>query len=112
MNRLNVVKITPRGHCHFSSTISSIPTTSISRKRVARDDEGKSGGFRTLVAYRSTDRSLFLYGFAKNDRDNIEKDELVDLKKLSKAFLKNSDAVIKKALDEGKIEDITCENKI
>ena len=40
--------------------------------RVARPGQGKSGGYRTLLAYRKSERSVFLYGFAKNERDNID----------------------------------------
>jgi len=46
------------------------------KQRVARSGKGKSGGFRLLVAYRMGDRAIFVYGFAKSDRDNISPDEL------------------------------------
>ncbi len=32
-------------------------------------EKEKSGGFRTLIAYRIGDLAVFMYGFAKNDRD-------------------------------------------
>jgi hypothetical protein len=41
----------------------------IIKRRVARAGQGRSGGHRMLVAYRAS--SLFLYAFAKNERDNI-----------------------------------------
>ena len=43
--------------------------------RVARRGAGKSGGYRTIVAYRDKDRAFFLYGFGKNERSNIQTDE-------------------------------------
>lgn len=43
----------------------------IIKQRVARPGQGRSGGFRVLLAYRSGDRAVFLYGFAKGERDNI-----------------------------------------
>src|ERR1700683_1838925 len=46
------------------------------KQRVARAGEGRSGGYRTIIAYRAGDRAVFLYGFAKNERDNIGDDEL------------------------------------
>ena len=46
------------------------------KQRVARQSQGKSGGFRTLIAYRRGDRAIFLFGFAKNERDNLDADEL------------------------------------
>lgn len=40
---------------------------SLFKKRVARKGQGKSGGFRTVVAVKAQDRAIFLYGFAKNE---------------------------------------------
>ena len=39
------------------------------KQRVARPGQGRSGGFRMIVAYRAAGRAVFLYGSAKNDRD-------------------------------------------
>ena len=49
----------------------------IIKQRVARAGQGRSGGHRMLIAYRVGDRAVFLYGFAKNERDNIEPNELL-----------------------------------
>jgi len=46
------------------------------KQRIARKGQGKSGGFRSIVLFRQGERSFFVYGFAKKDRDNIRKDEL------------------------------------
>jgi len=35
------------------------------KQRVARSGQGRSGGYRMLVAYREGDRAVFLYAFAK-----------------------------------------------
>ena len=35
------------------------------KQRVARPGKGKSGGWRTLIAYRKGQRAVFLFGFAK-----------------------------------------------
>lgn len=48
-----------------------------------RPGAGKSGGFRTLIATNRADRWVFVFGFAKNERANIDKDEEVALKKLA-----------------------------
>jgi len=42
------------------------------KKRVALAGRGKSGGARTLIAYRAGNDAYFLYGFAKSQRDNID----------------------------------------
>jgi hypothetical protein len=53
------------------------------KQRIARPGQGKSGGFRMLIVFRAGTRAIFVHGFAKNEKDNIEKDGLVALKKLA-----------------------------
>ncbi|MCL1837482.1 MAG: type II toxin-antitoxin system RelE/ParE family toxin [Treponema sp.] len=44
--------------------------------RVSRSGEGKSGGYRVIVFFKTEFRSVFVYGFTKSDRDNIGQGEL------------------------------------
>ena len=59
----------------------------IIKQRVAREGQGRSGGYRMLVAYRAGQRAVFLYGFAKRERENIEADELLTLREIGAAWL-------------------------
>jgi len=43
------------------------------KQRVARSGGGRLGGYRTVIAFRAAQRAVFLYGFAKSERDNIGK---------------------------------------
>src|SRR6478672_1014901 len=52
----------------------------IIKKRVALPGRGKRGSARTLVAMNSANRWFFVFGFKKNDRDNINAKELSALK--------------------------------
>jgi len=70
------------------------------RQRVARKGQGRSGGYRAVVAYRMKERAVFLYAFAKNDRGNIDQKELAELRKLGSNWLNATPQMI----DEG-IED-------
>jgi hypothetical protein len=81
------------------------------KQRVARAGGGRSGGYRTVIAYRATRRSVFLYGFAKNERDNIEARELDGLKNLAQVFLNLSDEEIGKALDANEMKELHCHDK-
>jgi hypothetical protein len=76
------------------------------KKRVAREGSGKSGGYRTIIAFSSGQRSLFLFGFAKSDQDNIGDDELRELRKLSQLFLGLKNDEITSALKIDRIEEI------
>lgn len=76
------------------------------KQRVARAGEGRSGGYRMLVAYRSRNRAVFLYGFAKNELDNIDPDELLTLKDIASGWLKANDKEIQKALNEDALKEV------
>lgn len=66
----------------------------IYKKRIPISGRGKSAGFRTLLAYKSGQKVFFLYGFAKNTRSNISKQELRALKLLAKQLLNYDDQVL------------------
>ncbi len=71
------------------------------KKRVAVGGRGKSGGVRTLLAYRVGDKAFFVYGFAKNARANITDKELKALKLYAAELLAYSDKELSKAVDSG-----------
>lgn len=57
------------------------------KQRIARPGKGRSGGYRSLIAYRTATRSIFLVGFAKNEQDSIDADELKALRKSAAILL-------------------------
>jgi hypothetical protein len=59
-----------------------------------------------IVAYRVKSPAVFLYGFAKNDLDNISPDQLQTLRTLGANWLAASVAVIRQALGEGELQEI------
>src|SRR5438067_773438 len=61
------------------------------KQRIARPGQGKSGGFRTLIVFRTGTRAFFAHGFAKNERDNIGKYELAAVIKLASELLAYDD---------------------
>lgn len=81
------------------------------KQRIARPNEGRSGGFRSIVLFRAGERALFVYGFAKNQRDNISADELKAFKELAQAFLAYTDEQIQNALETEKITEVICDDE-
>jgi hypothetical protein len=73
---------------------------------VALPERGKRGGARTLLAYRLSDRAFFVYGFAKNERDNIDEKELKALKQLALSLLGWTSGQLAHALREGKLIEV------
>lgn len=80
----------------------------IIKQRVARRGQGRSGGYRLLIAYRSGDRAVFLYGFAKKELDNIEDDELETLREIGAAWLDAKADHLAHAIEEGILQEATC----
>ena len=79
------------------------------KQRVARQGGGRSGGYRTVIAFRTAQRSVFLYGFAKSERDNISARELDDLRKLARLYLGYSDAQIATAVESAELREVICD---
>ena len=71
--------------------------------RVAKNGQGRSGGFRTILIFKKGKRSLFIYGFEKNDQDNIDKATLADYKKFAVTFLNYTDDDINRLVNNGTI---------
>jgi hypothetical protein len=80
------------------------------KKRVALPGRGKSGGSRTLVATNKGSRWFFVFGFEKNDRDNIDANELAALKKLARDLLKLTDSQLDDATVSCALQEI-CHDK-
>jgi hypothetical protein len=54
---------------------------------------------------------VFLYGFAKNERDNINDRELDDLKKLAKQLLNYTEEQIAKAIRQAELREVLCDDQ-
>ena len=76
------------------------------KQRVARTGQGRSGGYRMLLAYRAQDRAVFLYGFAKNEREDIDPDELVSLREAAAGWLAANAELMAQAALSGKLQEI------
>jgi hypothetical protein len=76
------------------------------KQRVARSGQGRSGGYRVLIAYRARTRSVFLFGFAKSERDNIDDDELATLRDIAKAWFAANTKVLAGAVEDGSIQEV------
>ena len=68
------------------------------KKRVARMGQGKRGGYRTLLAFKEGKRSVFIFGFAKNERNNISEREKLMFLRLAQDVLNASEAGIEQLL--------------
>jgi hypothetical protein len=81
------------------------------KQRIARPGQGKSGGFRTLIVFRAGTRAIFVHGFAKNEKDNIEREDLAALKRLAAEMLAYNGKTIARVVASGVLLEVTCDEK-
>jgi hypothetical protein len=74
--------------------------------RIARKGGGKAGGYRSIVFFKSGERTFYQYLFAKSERDNISEKELKTFKKLARYYLSMTDGQIDERLKTRKLQEI------
>jgi hypothetical protein len=79
------------------------------KQRVARPGKGRSGGYRTLIAYRTNVRAIFVYGFAKNAKGNVTAAELAALRQLAREYLGYDQKQVDTHLKDGTWTEIICD---
>ena len=79
------------------------------KKRVARQGEGKSGGYRSIIIFRSERITYYNYGFPKSEKSDITDKEERFYKKRAEDFLKLTDEQIQARLNEGSLIEIDME---
>lgn len=81
------------------------------KQRVARPGAGKSGGYRTLVLFRIDHRTVFAFGFSKNDRANIGVEDEAMLKKAAKLVLGFPDEAMAGEVESGRLREVKCDEQ-
>jgi hypothetical protein len=76
------------------------------KKRIKLPGRGKRGGARTLLTYKANDKAFFIYGYAKNERENIGNTDLEALKELAVDLLGYTEAEITKAIENAEFKEI------
>ncbi len=80
------------------------------KQRIARPNEGKSGGYRSIILFRKGSLSFFVYGFAKSDQGNIDESDERDFKELAKTILAVSEIELKVLLESGNYTEVKCDD--
>jgi hypothetical protein len=81
------------------------------KQRVARAGKGRSGGYRTILAYRRFDRAVFIFGFAKSALENIERDHLETLQDIAAIWLPADERTIANGLQSGELEEVPYDSE-
>jgi hypothetical protein len=83
----------------------------IIKQRIGRTGQGCSGGYRLLMAYRSRSVAVFLYGFAKNERNNIDADDLKTLQEIGAAWIEAKNESLAHAVEKGILKEVRYDDK-
>ncbi len=76
------------------------------KKRIGLTGIGKRSGARVIVATQLMKRWFFIYGFAKNEKSNVSRDELIYLQEVSKRLLNLTDSDIDVAIKHNELSEI------
>ena len=81
------------------------------KQRIARPNQGKSGGYRSIILFRRGERAFFVYGFAKNDRANIDVSDERDFKELARILLEAPDQDLQRLIRQNDFLEVRCHDQ-
>ncbi|HUW97392.1 MAG TPA: type II toxin-antitoxin system RelE/ParE family toxin [Acidiferrobacter sp.] len=84
---------------------------SVVKKRIGLAGRGKRGGVRTLIATNKGNRWFFVFGFEKNERANIDWEELGALQDIAADLLARTAPQLSEAVDDGSFQEICHDNQ-
>lgn len=73
------------------------------KQRLAKQGQGKSSGYRTIVFYKMNNVAFFAHGFEKSDQENITQLEELTFKLQAKIYLGYTTQQIATLLETGQI---------
>lgn len=77
------------------------------KQRIAKQGQGKSSGYRSLILYRINNNSYFVAAIEKSDRENISEQEENALKLLAKVYETYREEQINALVKQGILIEIT-----
>jgi hypothetical protein len=76
------------------------------KQRIARPGQGKSGGYRTIILFQQGERPVFVYGFAKSERANIDVDEEKQFKEAARHVLRLTEKQLAELVKNGDFVEV------
>jgi hypothetical protein len=80
----------------------------VTKQRIARPGQGKSGGFRVLIVLRAGVRAIFVHGFSKSDKEIFARTSWVALRKLAVELLAYDDEAMARVVASGTLVEVRC----
>lgn len=76
------------------------------KQRIARRNAGRSGGYRTIIIFRTGERAVFVFAFAKSSQANLSTHEEEVFRKAAKLVLGFSDSQMDAEVRTGRFTEI------
>jgi hypothetical protein len=76
------------------------------KQRLARQGSGKSGGYRSIMIFRSGERAIFVFAFAKSDKANLSAAELKAYRKAASIMLELGAGQIETEVEAGRLIEV------
>jgi hypothetical protein len=76
------------------------------KKRLGYGGRGKSSGARTLLVFKKDEFAIFIYGFQKNEKDNINAEEKSALKELTNVYVRFNEEQFKVAIKNRQLIEV------
>lgn len=77
----------------------------IYKKRIALSRQGKRGA-RGIIAFKSSNRACFIFGYTKNDRVNISREEKMIAKEFAKELFSYTEEQLNQLVKTGKLIEV------
>jgi hypothetical protein len=81
------------------------------KQRIARPNEGKSGGYRAIIFYRQGNHAFFVHGFAKSKKANLNESEVRLYKDAANIVLAYSDQELDRLVTDGVFKEVDCDDQ-
>jgi len=76
------------------------------KQRIARPNQDRSKGYRTVIIYRQYDKAFFVYGFSRRSRDNITLLEEAEFENIAPYLLSLSGDQLEILVKKGEFKEI------
>lgn len=80
--------------------------TGFIKQRIARQGEGKSGGYRSILIYRSGERAIFVFAFPKSAKANLSAAELKVYRRAASIMLELGENQIQTEVEAGRLVEV------
>lgn len=79
------------------------------KKRVGLDGKGKRSSLRTILCMKTNDKAIFMYGFKKNQKSTLTKNETLAFKELAKVLVALGEKELARAIESKELQEVTNE---